>query len=66
MRLVSLLLGKLTRRPGPPLPDGRPHERDRLLAFAEFLAVAAYGDFGGLPLEAWPGYRDAVRDEDPE
>jgi hypothetical protein len=70
MQSVSHLLGKLRRRPRHLPPAGAPaktgHDCDRPLAFAEILAASAYLDFGGLPLEFWPGYRDAAKADDVE
>lgn len=60
MPSVSVLLRNLTRGVRRRLPESRSHPRDRLLDFAEFLAVAPYLDFAALPLDFWPGYRDAV------
>jgi hypothetical protein len=34
------------------------------MAFAEILAAAVYVDFGVLPLEFWPGYRNARKVDD--
>jgi hypothetical protein len=34
------------------------------MAFAEILATAVYVDFGVLPLEFWPGYRNARKVDD--
>jgi len=40
------------------------HDREPPLAFGEILAASAYLDFGGLPLEFWPGYRSAAKADD--
>jgi hypothetical protein len=68
MQSVSHLLSKLRRRPrhlSPARTSAKTcHECDRPLAFAEILAASAYLDFGGLPLEFWPGYRDAAKAAD--
>ena len=69
MLSVPQLFGKLLRRlrqPFPPTPpsgkvgrDGEPQ-----IAFGEILAAAVYADFGVLPLEFWPGYRNARKADD--
>lgn len=64
MPSVSVLLRRLKRRVRPRPEEIRPNPRDRLLDFAEFLAVVPYLDFDVLPLEFWPGYRDAVGEKE--
>jgi hypothetical protein len=34
------------------------------MAFVEILAAAVYVDAGVLPLEFWPGYRNALKADD--
>jgi hypothetical protein len=64
MLSVPQLFGKLLRRlrqPFPPAPTSEKIGRDGEppMAFGEILAAAVYVDFGVLPLEFWPGYRNA-------
>lgn len=39
--------------------------RDMPPRFGEILAVSTIPDFAGLPLELWPGYRNAVASDGP-
>ncbi len=32
--------------------------KDAPISFGEIIAASTIPDFGGLPLEVWPGYRD--------
>jgi len=62
--LVGRLLRRGLRRPstGDPAPIERPREHPAL--FSEILSASTYLDFGGVPLEYWPGYRQTDDDQD--
>jgi hypothetical protein len=60
MSSIARLLNKF-RRHRSQSGSGTAESREPLLAFGEILAAAAYLDLGALPLESWPGYRDASR-----
>jgi hypothetical protein len=69
MLSMPQLFGKLLRRPRQPFPITRPSEKigrdgEQPMAFGEILAAAVYVDFGVLPLEFWPGYRNARKADD--
>jgi hypothetical protein len=66
---VPQLFGKLLRRlrqPFPPAPPSETIGRDGEppMTFGEILAAAVYVEFGVLPLEFWPGYRNARKADD--
>jgi hypothetical protein len=69
MLSVPQLFGKWLRRPRQLLPPTPPPEKvgrlgEQPMAFGEILAAAVYADFGVLPLEFWPGYRNARKADD--
>jgi hypothetical protein len=69
MLSVPQLFGKLLRRrrrPFPPAPQSEKIGRDgeQPMAFAEIFAAAVYVDFGVLPFEFWPEYRNARKADD--
>ena len=68
MPSISHLLGKLGWRPRLPSSDSMSaktgRDREPPLVFGEILAASAYLDFGGLPLEFWPGYRNTGKTTD--
>jgi hypothetical protein len=68
MRSIPDLVGSLLRRGlrRQPAGDGPPIERAREEPplFSEILSASTYLDFGGVPLEYWPGYRQADDDQD--
>jgi len=69
MLSIPELFGKLLRRrrqPFPPAPQSEKIGRDceQPMAFAEIFAAAVYADFGVLPFEFWPEYRNARKADD--
>jgi len=69
MLSVPQLFRKLMRRPRQPFPPAPPWEKigrdgEQPMAFDEILAAAVYVDFGVLPFEFWPGYRNARKADD--
>jgi len=69
MLSVPQLFRKLLRRPRQSFPPAPPSERIgrdgvQPMTFGEILAAAVYIDFGVLPLEFWPGYRNARKVDD--
>ena len=69
MLSVPQLFGKLLRRLRQPFPPAPPSDKigrdgERPMAFGEILAAAVYADFGVLPLEFWPGYRNSRKADD--
>jgi hypothetical protein len=69
MLSVPQYFGKLLRRlrqPFPPAPPSETIGRDveQPMTFGDILAAAVYVDFGVLPLEYWPGYRNARKADD--
>ena len=69
MLSVPQLFGKLLRRPHQPFPPAPPsvqigHDCEQSMAFGEILAAAIYVDFGVLPFEFWPAYRNARKADD--
>jgi hypothetical protein len=61
MSSIARLLDKLRRDQSQSCAATDSEAREPPLAFGEILAAAAYLDLGALPLESWPGYRDASR-----
>ena len=67
MLSVLQLFDKLIRRrPFPPAPPWEKIGRDgeEPIAFSQILGAAVYVDFGVLPFEFWPRYRNARKADD--
>ena len=69
MLSVPQLFGKLVRRRRQPFPSAPRSEKigrdgEQPMAFAEIFAAAVYADFGLLPFELWPEYRNARKADD--
>jgi hypothetical protein len=65
MPSIPRLIGKLRRGLHQPTSHLVSTEQDREapLGVGEIVAASSYLDLGGLPLEYWPGYRHAAKDE---
>jgi hypothetical protein len=65
MLFVAKLFDKLPQRPRQPFHPAPPSEKiggrdgEQQMAFSEILAATVYVNFGVLPFEFWPGYRNA-------
>jgi hypothetical protein len=63
MLSLPQLFGKLLRRRRQPLPAPQSGkigpDGEQPMVFAEIFAAAVYVDFGVLPFEFWPEYRNA-------
>jgi len=68
MQFIAHLVGRLLRRGlrRPSAEDPAPTEQAREAPplFSEILSASTYLDFGGVPLEYWPGYRQANDDQE--
>jgi hypothetical protein len=64
--LVGRLLRRGLRRPSAADPAPIERAREQPPLFSEILSAATYLDFGGVPLEYWPGYRHTDHDQERE
>jgi hypothetical protein len=64
MSSIAHLLDRLRRHRSQSCSATDSEPREPPLAIGEILAAATYLDLGALPLESWPGYRDAMRADD--